>query len=433
MKFKLLVASITACVFAIIFQGCSKSGANTNPTETTTDLKITSLSTTQGGYNTLVEINGTGFSTVLTDVKIKFNGKDAVITPYTSTKITALVPLAAGNGPVTVISAGKTATGPSFTYIPELVVTTFAGNNLQYGLDDGVGEAAKFREAYSIAFDKNNNMYVTDKGGNSIRKITPNGTVTTLAGNGNRGHQDGTGSQATFDDPTGITVDASGNVFVTDNNSSLIRKITPDGQVSTFAGNLSGKYQDGVGKSAGFYRPLALTVDAQDNLYIVEEDSRLRKITPGGVVTTFAGNGKFNLTDGVGVDAGIGTPVDLTIDKSGNLYVLDNQSGFVRKITSSAEVSTYAKTAADPLSSRHPSNLAMDKLGNLYVSDYSIYAIRVVKPDKTISTYAGGFINIVYNGPALKAFLVFPQGIAFDADNNLYFTDRSNVRKIWVQ
>jgi sugar lactone lactonase YvrE len=416
------------------FSSCSKSGGNPNTPDNSTKIAIISLSVSQGSYNTLVNITGTGFSSVTADNKVKFNGKDATVVLATSTKLQVLVPLAAGTGPITLSVSGKTVAGPAFTYVPALVVTTFAGNNYQFGLEDGIGEAAKFREAYGIAVDKNDNMYVTDKGGNCIRKITPNGTVTTLAGNGNRGHSDGLGVQATFDDPSGITVDASGNVFVTDNNSSLIRKINPDGQVTTFAGNLSGQYQDGVGKLAGFYRPLGITIDAQDNLYVVEQDSRLRKITPGGVVTTFAGNGKFNLTDGIGVNAGIGTPVDITIDKSGNLYVLDIKSGFVRKITSSAEVSTYAKTAADPLSSRHPSNLAMDKLGNLYVSDYSIYAIRVVKPDKTISTYAGGFSSVgMYNGPALEAMLIFPQGIAFDAANNLYFTDRSNVRKISVQ
>jgi sugar lactone lactonase YvrE len=416
-------------VMVTAFVSCSKKGDSPSPSEA----KIVSLSTNQGPYNTLVEINGTGFSNVPLGSKVYFNGKETTVYLATSTRLTVLVPLAAGTGPVTVSTGGKTATGPIFSYQQALVVTIFAGDEHQYGVDDGVVGVGKFREANRIAFDNNGNMYITDLGNNTIRKATPDGTLTTFAGGGTRGTADGLGKQAKFDGPTGIAVDAAGNVYVTDNNSNLIRKITPQGQVTTLAGNTSGKYQDGTGKSAGFDGPIGLTIDAAGNLFVAERDSRIRKVTPDGVVTTFAGNGNFNLTDGVGIAAGVGTPIDITIDKAGNLYTLDGQSGVVRKITPAALVATYVDASTHEPGVSPPYNLAMDKLGNLYLSEIVNFSIKVVKPDKTISVYAGGFSNSVYNGPALKALLVFPQGIAFDSDNNLYFTDRSAVRKVWVQ
>lgn len=212
------------------------------------------------------------------------------------------------------------------------VVTLFAGDRIYNGTADGIGRQARFNSPQRIAFDNQNNLYVADTYSYTIRKVTPEAVVSTLAGSpGNAGNVDGTGNAAQFAWPLGIAVDSVGNVYVADTRyiavSETIRKITPSGVVTTLAGVVgqSGNV-DGVGGSARFSHPTALATDRRGNVYVADAwNRRLRKITPAGVVTTLAGS---DVTppgiDGTGAAATFDTVMSgITVDSVGNLYALD--------------------------------------------------------------------------------------------------------------
>ena len=175
---------------------------------------------------------------------------------------------------------------------PAGVVTTFAGTAGQSGSADGTGAAARFTNPEGTAVDGAGNVYVADTFNDTIRKITPAGVVTTLAGTaGQGGSADGTGAAARFAFPTGVAVDGAGNVYVADTDNDTIRKITPAGVVTTLAGTAgqSGS-ADGTGAAARFNSPFGLAVDGAGNIYVADEDNdAIREITPAGVVSTLAG------------------------------------------------------------------------------------------------------------------------------------------------
>jgi sugar lactone lactonase YvrE len=174
-------------------------------------------------------------------------------------------------------------------------------------------------------------FYASDVQNNVIVEIKTDGTASVFAGSGAKSSVDGKGVAASFANPVGLAIDASGNLFVVDEYSNEIRKITPDGTVTTIAGNGSKGAQDGKGSAATFNDPTGVVVDASGNLYIGDfNNATIRKITPNGTVTTIAGNGKNGLVDGVGTASQFLAPQDLVIDSSGNIYVADGLA--VRKI-----------------------------------------------------------------------------------------------------
>jgi sugar lactone lactonase YvrE len=199
------------------------------------------------------------------------------------------------------------------------------------GWTDATGTDAQFNGPAGLAIDSSGNVYVADYDNNVIRKITPNGTVTTVAGSGSRGAADGQGAAASFDRPNGLKVDASGHIYVADASNHLIRKITPDGVVTTLAGSTQG-FADGTGVTAQFDYPWGIALDADGNIYVADSsNNKIRKITPNGVVTTLAGSGSTGSVNGVGPTAQFDDPLDVAVDASGNVYVLDDYS--VRKIS----------------------------------------------------------------------------------------------------
>jgi streptogramin lyase len=153
-----------------------------------------------------------------------------------------------------------------------------------------------------------------------------------LAGNG-PGYADGSGKDVLFLNPRGVAVDFNGNVYVGDYNNHRIRKITANGEVSTFAGSTIGS-DDGIGKLAKFNNPRGITIDSSGNLYVTDQGShRIRKITPAGVVTTLAGGNEAGNRDGIGSAALFNVPLGIAVDASGNLYVVEGTNNTVRKIT----------------------------------------------------------------------------------------------------
>jgi hypothetical protein len=221
---------------------------------------------------------------------------------------------------------------------PAGVVTTLAGGSSGY--EDGTGSAAKFSNPFGVAVDSSGNVYVADMNNNRIRKVTPAGVVTTLAGTGVAGYADGAGTLAQFNAPAFVAVDSSANVYVAEMNGHRIRKVTPDGVVSTVAGSGSPGVADGVGTAAQFWNPLGIALDSTGNLYVADSYThRIRKVTTEGVVITLAGGTRGfpedGNIDGTGTAAKFNYPAGIVVDPSGNLYVTEGNNQ-LRKITPTA-------------------------------------------------------------------------------------------------
>jgi sugar lactone lactonase YvrE len=440
-----LLNSVVLLTIICLLASCSKGNSGPAPVDNTKNPIITSINITEGVYNSEVKVLGSGFSKNLLDNKIFFNGKEAKQTFFSSTQIWALVPLSAGTGNISVSVNGINANGPGFTYIPADVVISVAGQS-PFGKADGQGSAAGFNDPFDLTIDKDGNIFVADQRNNLIRKITPTGLVSTFAGSGRQGYANGMGILATFDGPRGITSDKAGNIYVTDQTSGLIRKITPQGLVSTLAGNplSTSSYADGLGSSARFFKPTGLCVDSEGNLYIADTgNNRIRKITPAGLVSTLAGSGQEESTDGQGKLANITHPTGITIDKSGNLFVTEFYTCRIRKITPDGFVTRYAGRESGykngPISEANfqgPTGITIDIAGNIYVADTNNKLIRKISTDGIVSTSAGIIGSFIEElGILSKANFIFPTGVGVDAAGKIYVADvfSNQIKKITFQ
>jgi sugar lactone lactonase YvrE len=325
------------------------------------------------------------------------------------------------------------------------VVTTLAGFTVS-GSSDGTGSAARFWFPYGAAVDSTGNVYVGDSSNHTIRKITSGGVVTTFAGlAGSNGSTDGTGSAARFYEPLGTAVDSGGNVYVADRYNYIIRKITPGGVVTTLAG-LAGSLgsADGTGSAARFFQPRGVAVDSGGNVYVTDVVNRIiRKITSGGVVTTLAGlAGSLGSTDGTGSAARFTVVDGIAVDSGGNVYVADSSRHTIRKITSGGVVTTFAgldgsNGSTDGTGSaarfKGPTGVAVDSGGNVYVGDSGNYRIRKITPGGVVTTLAGS--AYAYNdGTGSAAGFKFPRGVAVDSTGNIYVAEADfsshQIRKI---
>lgn len=216
---------------------------------------------------------------------------------------------------------------------PPYAFSTLAGKAGFHGLLDGTGSAARFFFPNGVAADSAGNVYVADTKLNAIRKVTADGVVTTLAG-GTSGSADGTSTNAQFGTPTDVAVDSAGNVYVADYYNATIRKVTAGGVVTTLAGR-AGEIgsADGSGNAARFHYPTDVAVDSAGNLYVADDNnSTIRQVTPGGAVTTLAGQaGHVGSTDGTGSAALFYNPHGVAVDDAGNLYVADYNNHTIRK------------------------------------------------------------------------------------------------------
>jgi len=321
-------------------------------------------------------------------------------------------------------------------------VATLAGLAGRSSSVDGKGTAARFEEPFSVATD-GTYVYVADSTDHSIRKISADGTTVTLAGKaGSFGSTDGLGSIARFNAPKGIAADSSGTVYVADTGNATIRKITAAGMVSTLAGTAGSKgTTDATGAAARFSAPAGVTVDSGGNVYVIDsEASTLRKITPAGIVTTFAGTAYSNgSTNGAGTTvARFNTPFDLAVDSAGNIYVSDHGNHLIRKVTSAGVVSTlagsgtggYADGNGTAAMFKFPSGLTVDPAGNVYVADTDNQVIRKISPAGDVTTVAGERIGTT-DGVGTAALFYNPKDVAADASGNVYVADKSNytIRK----
>ncbi|MDB5765822.1 MAG: hypothetical protein JWQ61_636 [Collimonas fungivorans] len=317
-------------------------------------------------------------------------------------------------------------------------VTTLAGSG-NPGRADAIGVAASFFNVNGVAADASGNVYVGDTGNNLIRVIAPSGAVTTLAGSGTAGSVNGTGAAASFNGPSGIAVDVSGNVYVADTTNNLIRKVTPGGVVTTLAGSGATGSMNGAGSAASFSLPTGVAVNAAGNVYVADGGNNLiRMITPAGMVTTVAGNLTRGSADGAGAAASFSVPAGVALDASGNLYVADRMGSLIRKVTSAGLVTTLAGNGSfdskdgvgSAASFSQPNSVAVDTQGNVYVADTGNRLIRMITPAGVVTTLAGNSQAGSVNGAGTAASFTATVGVTADAAGNLYVADRNVIRKI---
>ncbi|HWO23673.1 MAG TPA: hypothetical protein VNO30_33255 [Kofleriaceae bacterium] len=325
-------------------------------------------------------------------------------------------------------------------------VTTLAGTAGESGSTDGTGAAARFSSPVGVTVDGANNLYVADRGNNTIRKITAAGVVTTLAGAaGMAGSTNGTGAAARFNYPIGAAIDSAGNVYVAEAFNHTIRKITAAGVVTTLAGTagMSGS-TDGANAAARFFSPTYVAVDSAGNVYVADEyNHTIRKVTAAGVVTTLAGTaGESGNADGTGAAASFYFPSGVAVDSAGNVYVADYFNHTIRKITAAGVVTTLAGTAGESGSTdgtgtaarfSNPAGVAVDSAGNVYVSDIGNHIIRKITAAGIVTTLAGTTgMSGSTDGTGATARFDYPWGVAVDSAGNVYVSEvnRYTIRKV---
>jgi len=302
-------------------------------------------------------------------------------------------------------------------------VTTVAG-----------GAAAGFADPFGLAIDRAGNLFVADAGDNNrIVQVAPSGAITILAGQ-REGFADGAGPAAAFHTPSALAIDSAGNLVVADTGNHAIRKVTPAGVVTTLAGNGQPGYSDGAGSAARFNGPVGVALDKDGNVFVADTyNDRIRRITPDGMVSTVAGDGVPGDLDGAALAARFDTPTALVVDEAGDVLVADTQNGAIRKITRAGVVSTLARSPLDaeqPLM-RRPGSLALTHDGFLYVGDLARGRILQVSPEGQLRGLTGIGIDF-HAGDERAARFARPSGIALGPDGSLYVADalKRALRKV---
>jgi sugar lactone lactonase YvrE len=342
----------------------------------------------------------------------------------------------------------RAITGPLVSGPP--TISTVVGNGTpSLSGDGGPAIQAQLGNPFAVAVDALGNQYVADNQNSVVRKIDAAGVITTVAGNGVFGFS-GDGGPATaaeLKDPQGVALDAAGNIYISDAAGQRVRRVDfASGNITTIAGNGTAGFSgdSGTATSAQLNFPVGVAVDSAGNVYIADRDNnRIRKVTPGGTITTFAGTGVAGYSgDGLAASAAmINSPRSLALDGTGNLFIADRSNNRIRKV-SAGIITTVAGNGQFGLAGDNgpaigaqlasPFGLALDGAGDLYIADTGNQRIRLVGTNGKISTVVAdcgliaGFSGD--GGPASNAHVNSPLGLAVDAFDNLYIADVNNNR-----
>ncbi len=349
---------------------------------------------------------------------------------------------------------------------PSGIIITVAGGGTNFPDDGRPATEVQLSGLFGVAADEAGNLFITDfigEFGNRILKVSPSGTISTVAGGGTNFPGDGgPATSAELRAPMGIAVDTAGNLFIAEAPSPIafIRKVSPSGIITTVAGGGANFAGDGVpATSAALYYPVGLAVDRADNL-IVADGARIRKVSPSGIISTVAGNGTpgFSGDGGPATSAGLGSARGVAADAAGNLFIADTNNQRIRKVSADGIITTVAGKVGTiccfsgggfsgdggPATSAQlsqPSAVAVDAAGDLFIADRGNERIRKVSPSGIISTVAGdgtlcdrpvnNCTQLGDGGPAISAQLSNPWGVAVDGAGNVFATDSyTRVRRV---
>ena len=353
-------------------------------------------------------------------------------------------------GPVTADSAGNVyvydyRTNRIRRISPTGILQPFAGDGFEGFAGDGNSAAlARFSQVYGLATDSANNVYVVDTNNERIRMIaTGTNFISTVAGRSHFAGDGGPALAALLHRPAGAAVAADGTIYFTDTVNHRVRKITPDGTISTTAGTGDPGFSGdgGPAAQAKLYYPDAMTIDSAGNLYIVDQyDLRVRKITPAGIISTVAGNGTvaYSVDARGALQTGFAYLMGIAVDAAGNLYLSEQSANKIKKVTPSGGLSTYAGTGGNGFAGdggpalaavlAYPTALAMDHNGALFIADYYNHRIRKVDPNTTLITTVAWSGSTIYEGSPIP--VVEPLGMVADGKGGLWYTDARGVRYV---
>ena len=423
------VTGMLAAALMMTFS-CKKSNtAAKSPTPPAPPPHISSFSPASAAKDSAVTIHGTGFSSSISGNLVSFAGKTAVVSAASDTVLVVVVPVGVQDGRISVKVGDQsdTSTG-AFTYI--YTISLMAGST--QGYSDGKGSAAKFLTPMGIAADATGNLFVGDLANHLIRKITPDGTVSTFAGTYN--------NSTIINQPNDVAVDASGNVYVSNMTDGVIGKITPAAVNSNYAGDGFTGYKNGAAATAEFYAPSGIAFDASGNLYLADGLNHvIRKIDAGGNVSTFAGDHAPGHKDGAADTAEFNFPIDVTFDAAGNMYVADQENNMLRKISTSGVVSTLAGSGIRATTDgvgvaaafNNPLACAVDAHGNVFVTEFYGGNVRRVTAAGVVTTITGS--NSVYTDGLGPSAFSQPYSITIDGNGAVYVADAITEKVMKIQ